>query len=164
MLAEDTMRLDRFCGHEVYRVVRTGVYVRLPEEDDPRVMLNVEFHCGAVVDIDVPEEEGDGSLKPTVEIWIPIPSTNLSPLVGTSLEVHPSVKDNEDGMWNRLHVYESGDLREINVTFVAIDDGRCHVALTAKTGDPNHYDGSKPETTISLDGWFPMDELETATE
>lgn len=160
MQAENTMRLDRFCGYEVYRIERTEVYVKWPDEDDERTLLNVEFHCGAAIDIGVPEEEGEGSSKPTVEVWIPIPSTYLDRLVGTSIQVPFSQDDNEDGKWNRLHVFESEDIWDISVTFVTVTDTKCRIKLAARTQDPNHYDGSKPETTISLDGWFPLDELE----
>jgi hypothetical protein len=155
MVANSTLRLDRFCGYDVYKIDRAEVFVHMPEEgdDEDGIVLNLEFHCNEVIDITIPEEEGDGSHPPSVQINIPIPSLSLSTLVGKTI----SIKDAEDG--NFMYVYEYEDLRDIAVRFLEFTDSACRISITAKTQDPNHYDGSKPDTTLTLDAWFPLDEL-----
>jgi hypothetical protein len=135
------------------------VYVQSPDEDNERLLLNVEFHGGTPLEITVPEEEGTGSSAPTVEIWIPLTTLDLRSLVGQTIPVPVSQKDNEDGKWNRLHVYESTDLRNVFVTFVTVTETDCRLILTAATQDPNHYDGSKPDAAIQLDACFPLEEI-----
>ena len=66
---DDTLRLDRFCGHEVFGLESVDVYVQRPDENGQRLFLNLEFHCGKPLDRDVPEQEW--SRSPSVELWIP---------------------------------------------------------------------------------------------
>lgn len=161
MTLENTLRLQRFCGHEVYAVQKGEVFVKLPGEGEQGVVLNLEFHSGALIEGTTPENErGD---EPTLEVNLPLPSLTASELVGKTIRVKKAL-DQERGTWNRIYVFEHEDLREIAATFVEISDNECRLSLTARTQDPNHYDGSKPETIVKLEGWFPLAKFHEAAK
>src|SRR5690606_20199749 len=152
MNSENTLRLQRFCGHEVYAIQKGEVFVDLPRDGEQGILLNLEFHSGAMIECTTPDDErGD---EPTVEVNLPIPSLVASELVGTTVRVKKPLDRSRDA-WNRIYVFEHEDLREIAATFVEATAEECRLSLTARTQDPNHYDGSKPETIVKLEGWFP---------
>ena len=158
-MTPDTLRLDRFCGHEVFSVERVEVYVQRPETDDDRLLLNLEIHGGKAVDVGVPETEQ--SPEATVEIWLPMPSLDVASLVGQSIHV-PGAWLDEDGeaKWNRLYVFEHEDLSDIHATFVAVADGKCQMSLRGSARDPNHYDGSEEAASVSASFSFSVEELQ----
>jgi len=159
MNSENTLRLQRFCGHEVYAIQKGEVFVDLPRDGEQGILLNLEFHSGAMIECTTPDDErGD---EPTVEVNLPIPSLVASELVGTTVRVKKPLDRSRDA-WNRIYVFEHEDLREIAATFVEATAEECRLSLTARTQDPNHYDGSKPETIVKLEGWFPLAKLHEA--
>ena len=160
MLLGNRLRLERFCGHEVYPVETAEVFVSLPDEDQKGVVLNLEFRCGKVVECTTPEAER-GRVRPAVEVNLPLPTLVPDELVGTTLRVAASL-DEARGTWNRIYVFAHEDLREIAASFVELSETECRLSLTGRTRDPNHYDGSKPETRVVLDAWFPVAKLSEA--
>lgn len=154
MHLENRLRLERFCGHEVYAVEAAEVFVKLPLEDDEGIVLNLGFHCGKLVECTTPEAER-GRAQPSVDVNLPLPSLVPGELVGTTVRVAAS-HDEARGTWNYLHVFEYEGLREIAASFVELSETECRLSLTGLTRDPNHYDGSKPETRVVLDAWFPF--------
>lgn len=156
------LRLDRFCGRELYSIERAKVYVSLPGEGEVGIVLNLEFDCGAVIHSTASDEDRS-MYSPSVEVNLPIASLAPADLVGTTVHVAAS-QDQERDTWNRIYVYEHEDLRDITVSFLELTGERCRIWLTGHTQDPNHYDGSKPETVVRLDGWFPVTKLREAAQ
>lgn len=154
------LRLDRFCGRELYPIERAEVYVSLPGAGEVGIVLNLEFHCGAVIQ-STTSDEARSMYSPSVEVNIPIASLAPADLVGTTVHVAESQNQERD-TWNRIYVYEHEDLRDMTVSFLEVTGKRCRLWLTGHTQDPNHYDGSKPETVVRLDGWFPVAKLKDA--
>ena len=154
------LRLDRFCGRELYAIERAEVYVSLPGEGEVGIVLNLEFHCGAAIQ-STTSDEARSMYSPSVEVNIPIASLAPAALVGKTVRVAESLNRERD-TWNRIYVYEHEDLRDMTASFLEIAGKRCRLWLTGHTQDPNHYDGSKPETVVRFDGWFPVAKLKDA--
>jgi hypothetical protein len=151
--------LLRFCGREVHAITDVEVYVPSPEPDEPR-LLNLTFEARQALSIEVPEEERGPPGGPTVEVWIPVPSLEMRSLVGTTVEMPRAIMDeDDDGKWNRLYVFEHEDLWNVKVTFCEVTEETCRVQIEGEACDPNHYDGSKPTTQVSIDASFPLSEL-----
>lgn len=146
----DQLRLDRFCGHEVFAVAAVNVYVA--DEDDGR-FLNLEIVAGKAIEQSLPDEEKVP--KPSLEVWIPVPTTTLAALVGTTIAVPWSTHEGHD-FWNYLCGYEQEDLRDLTVQFLEADGNRCRARISGTTRDPNHYDGSKPDTKVNTEFWFTL--------
>jgi hypothetical protein len=146
----DQLRLDRFCGHEIFPVTAVKVYVA--NEDDGR-FLNLEIRSGQAIEQSVPDDEK--MRKPSLEVWIPIPTTTLAALVGTTIAVPWSTHEAHD-FWNYLCCYEQEDLRDIVVEFLEAQGNRRRARISATTRDPNHYDGSKSNTKVNTEFWFTL--------
>ncbi|HEU5072686.1 MAG TPA: hypothetical protein VFU02_00900, partial [Polyangiaceae bacterium] len=152
----NTLRLQRFCGREVYEVKAADVFLDLPKADEEGILLNLKFDAGSLIECTTPDNErGDA---PSVEVNLPIPSVAGDELVGKTIRVKRSSNE-ERGTWNRIYVFEHEDLRDIAATFVEVTENECRLSLTGRTQDPNHYDGSKAETIVKLESWFPLKEL-----
>jgi len=154
------IRLDRFCGRELYAIERAKVYVSLPDEGEVGIVLNLEFDGGALIH-STASDEVRCMYSPSLEVNIPISSLAPADLVGKTIHVAESMNQERD-TWNRIYVYEHEDLRDITASFLELTGKQCRLWLTGHTQDPNHYDGSKAETVVRLDGWFSVTELEDA--
>ena len=161
MELQNTLRLERFCGREVYGVEAAEVFLNLPDEDEEGIVLNLEFRCGKAIETTTPEAERDADLQPIIEVNVPIPSLAADELVGTTIRIQKS-QNEERGTWNRIYTFEHVDLRNISVSFVELSENTCRVSLTGRTQDPNYYDGSKPETIVKLQSWFSVAKLTEA--
>jgi hypothetical protein len=146
------LRLDRFCGHEIFPV--TDVKVYLADEDGAR-FLNLEIICGKAIEQSVPEEERFQQSAVSLEVWIPIPAVRPEALAGTKVHVPWSRHETHD-FWNYLCCYEQEDVRDVNVEFVEARGAECRARVSGTTRDPNHYDGSKTDTKVAAEIWFTL--------
>ena len=149
-----TLRLDRFCGHELYPVVRTDTYVAHPSGLDKPV-LNLELWCGPASERTVPDEEFL-DIEPSCEIWVPVREASWSALIGTKEHVEWSYHEGYDAM-NRLYCAEHEKMWSIHVAFLETQGTKAKVIWRATAHDPNHYSGGKPVTKVSVEAWFELE-------
>jgi hypothetical protein len=148
----DELLLERFCGYELFPIAEVRVFV-----DEEASFLNLEIHSGPCRHRTVPETEfiaGHG-YSPTADIWIPLRSGSPADLVGRAVTIRPEDLEARQ-VANLLHYYESAEMRDVVVRFPESSDGRWRVEVVATTRDPNHYDGSKPDATVRINGWFDL--------
>ncbi|MEZ4401203.1 MAG: hypothetical protein R3B06_14350 [Kofleriaceae bacterium] len=148
--------MDRFCGRAVFPVEGVEVYVSEPDEGEPGgVLLNLELRCGPATSEEAPEDERIGWTRPGVEVWIPVPAVTADALAELTVHVPWPYLDARDAR-HRLYVFEHEDLWDLEVRFGGVVAGMCQVVIVATAQDPNHYDGSKPPSTVTVAAWFAL--------
>ncbi len=149
------LRLDRFCGHESFPVLRTETFVSTPKEgEDTELLLNLEVGCGTASERRVPAHEHVHA-EPGAEVWIPVEDASWDKLVGKKVNVSWSRHEKQEA-WNRLYYTEHEDVWDIEVEFLEHKEDTCKVRWTAAARDVIHYDGSKPETKVVVEAWFTL--------
>ncbi len=153
--SENQVLLRRFCGDELFSVGEVSVWISHPGDgEEGGTLLNLEIHTRELLECSVvPEEERPlRDPRPTMEVWLPVPTLTPSELVGTSVHVKESYDASRDAM-NRLYYCEHERMWGIDATFVEAAGDRCRVRLSGRSCDINHYSGDKPEAVVSADVW-----------
>lgn len=150
------LRIERFCGHQIHHIESVSTYISR-DAASGSTLLNLEFGCGAATEEVAPEGEQTGWAKPSIEVWIPVPSLDPSALDEHRVHIAESYRADHDAL-NRLYVFEHAGWHAIDV-YLQVIGGRLWVECDGRTQDLNWYDGSKPEAKVSLRAWVDLSDL-----
>ncbi len=146
--------LNRFCGREVYPICKAtwNLY-----SDDrlgmANLFLSIEAERGTVLHDDTRVL----CASPWWEVNIVERELTRSALIPGSTFRVPSDDDTRGGYLTTFYYcrHESSDSNVVQI--LDVDGERLSISITGKTRDVNFYDGSKPPTVLSAEGWFLRD-------
>lgn len=147
---EGRMILHRFNGDEVYRLKSAVMHAYSTEEG---VTLWFEARTdreGATRCADTAEMRRD----PKAEVGIDLPELKIAELVGRTFSIPGTKNDDEDSCMSLLYYCDHQPLRANQITVVARKGDHFRLRWKAVTEDVNHYDGSKPQTVVEIEGDF----------
>jgi hypothetical protein len=148
------LTLKRFNGIEEFEISEAEITAWKSEGS---VALNLEIHTGKAI-ATVPDTKDSGIL-PNAEITIHLESLNPDQLVGQSFFIENGM-DEEENEWNaRFYYFEHENIDKNTITFISKSTNLFKIVWTGFTQDVNYYDGSKPDTEISIEANFNFSEL-----
>lgn len=156
MSRSPVLRIDRFCGHQIHRIESVSTFVSR-HAASASTLLNLEFACGTATEEIAPEGEQTGWARPSIEVWIPVPSLDASELDEHRVHIAESYRSDHDAL-NRLYVFEHEAWWAIDV-YLQVIGGRLWVECDGRARDPNWYDGSKPDAKVSLRAWVDFSDM-----
>jgi len=151
----DALLLDRFCGREVYPIVRaTWNLYRDPQLDQPTLCIQVSAGPGTTLS----EDTASLNAEPNWEINVVSPAVTLSNLrAGATLSVPLGYDEEQGGFVTNLYYCSHEQTDNNTVEIIAVEGLRLRVRLTGDTIDVNYYDGSKPATRLIAEVWCEHD-------
>lgn len=148
--------LHRFNGDEVYGLASAVMWAA---EDEGGVTLSFEATAHEEEAERLPDTE-ERELAPYAEVAVALPSLTPDQLVGQVLVQPESYVEEMGGQVAFLEYAEQAELRESEVRILSRAGDRFHVRWTGVTCDVNHYDGSKPETQVEIEGEFLFQDMD----
>jgi hypothetical protein len=142
-----TVTLHRFNGLETFPIER-GEIVVSDEGDGPEAILEID--CGPPLRQCPDTADYPASVNGDIQLG----AWDTATAVGRRIEVPEGL---EDELVARLYYYQHEPVDGNVVELLESDaSGRVRVRWTGRRVDPNHYDRSKPETIVEIEGWFPV--------
>ena len=150
--AESTNRfvLHRFNGDEIYRLKSAVMFAYASEHG---VTLWFEAHSDRE-SAQRCQDTADAGMSPNAEVGIDLPDLDVDTLVGRKFVIPGTKTDDEDSCRSLLYYFEHEALRQNQIVVVSRSGDRFRLHWTAVTPDVNHYDGSKPQTRVEIEGEF----------
>lgn len=151
-MATGTLTLHRFNGDEAYNLKSADVRVR-SEESQLVLTLEVDTEEGALQSV---PDTVEFSAKPSAEVSVILHQLDEQTLVGQRFVVPAGYDPNTEEYVATLYYYEHQDLDNNVIEMLSRDSNKFHIRWTATTQDVNYYDGSKPDTSVVIDGVFTL--------
>ncbi len=155
--AESRLILHRFNGDEVYRF-KTAVLWAYSTKTGVTLWFEVEGDSDA---IQTCPDTAEMRMEPHAEVGIHLPELDADELVRRQFSIPGTKTDAEDSCMSLFYYCEHEPLRDNDITVVSqIGEDRFWLRWTARTQDVNHYDGSKPETRVEIEGEFRFKDID----
>lgn len=154
MTNKGKLTLKRFNGIESFVISKAEIYAW---ESDGKISLNLEIETEMPL-LTLPDTKGLKAL-PNAEITIYLEALNPDDLVGKSFEVENGMNEEIDEWDGRFYYCEHADLNKNTVCFISKDDNLFEVKWSGITQDVNFYDGSKPDTEVTIEAVFVFGEI-----
>lgn len=152
-MASGEFILRRFNGDEVFRLGAATILASRTE-DGIRIDLDAETDGVAIKAV---SDTAEHPANPRAEVAIIVEALDAAQLVGQRFVVPRGRTDDDD--LASLYYYEHDDLNDNAIEFVERTGELFRVRWAGRARDVNFDDGSKPETTIEIDGWFRFEEF-----
>ena len=151
----DALLLDRFCGREVYPILRaTWNLYRDTQLDQPTLCIQVSAGPGTTLS----EDTVSLGAEPTWEINVVSPALmQWSVREGATFSVPLGYDEEQGGFVTNLYYCSHEQTDNNTVEIIAVEGSRLRVRLSGDTIDVNYYDGSKPATRLSAEVWCEHD-------
>lgn len=147
-----TITLHRFNGDHVYAITSA---VLLPVESDGKTNLWFEVAAAPEPLQTVPDTAELGA-QPAAEAVVTLDHLDLDSLAGRSFSLPSGYDAAAERQVASVYYCEHGLLNHNEIHVLARAGRSFHVRWTGTTTDVNHYDGSKPETRVEIDGQFTL--------
>jgi hypothetical protein len=146
--------LHRFNGVEEFPLGDSTILASRTE-DGIRIDLDAETEGEAIRTV---ADTADHPTNPRADVAFVVESLDAPRLVGQTFIVpHGRTKDDDLAS---LYYYEHDDLNDNSVEFLDRKHNMFLVRWTGTARDVNFYDGSKPSTTLEVEGWFRFEEFQ----
>jgi hypothetical protein len=155
-MAGGSFILHRFNGDETYRL-QSGVMWASKEEG--RITLWFE----ATADEDGAQRLPDTAemgMVPYAEVAVALADLDPDALAGRRFSAPEPYVEELGGRIALLEYCDQNDLRDNEIEILRREGDRFHVRWTGITPDVNHYDGSKPDTRVEIEGEFLFQNLD----
>jgi hypothetical protein len=151
---EGKLTVRRFNGFEVYPI--TGATM-MPYLSNGTTLLNLEVECdGEPIEMTT-DDTGAEDPRPGCEITLDLSGLGLDDIVGRTFSLESGESQDGQDLVSGFYYFEHQLLNDNVVHFATRDaSGQFHVRWTAKTMDPNYYDGSKPDALVEIDALFSL--------
>lgn len=149
------LRLDRFCGREIYPITR-AIWNLYP--DDELGMMNLCLSIEAGHGTSLHEDTEALNAQPTWEVNVVEKDLAVASLIsGASLAVPLGYDEDRGGHVTNFYYCEHEGSDENTIKILAVDGDRLLIRLEGETMDVNYYDGSKPSAKLFIETWFVHD-------
>ncbi|MFT3880883.1 MAG: hypothetical protein QM703_14625 [Gemmatales bacterium] len=149
--------LDRFCGREVYPIIRASWNLYQSEQLGlSNLCLLIDAGYGTVLH----EDSETLAAKPQWEVNCIQSSLDLSSLTpGAHFTVPDGYNESQGGYVTNLYYCEHEVSDNHKIEIVKREGDQLLIRMTGETIDINFYDGSKPPTILSVETWFKHDPM-----
>lgn len=155
---DNVIILKRFNGEEIYPLKKATIMALKSFFGGITLWFDVE--AKAIPLQTCPDTAGQG-MRPSASVGIDLdmPTLHAAELVGQELQMAGTKTDDEDSAKALLYYCEHQPLRNNVFKILSRKKDIFHVQWTATTCDVNYYDGSKPLTTVLIEGDFKFKEF-----
>ena len=145
-----SLTLRRFIGEEEFELATTQMRVH---DEHGQLGIVLEFTCGEAASTLTDTE--DLHARPAGDVVFFVDS--IDALIGATVEVPTTFDESRNRHVSRLYYVEHQGLENNRITFVERRGHAFLIRWVGLTTDVNHYDGSKPDTELVIEGWFAWD-------
>lgn len=148
--------LHRHNGDEAYKIEFATIRI---EEINGKTWLSLEIVTNGRVEKSL-SDTADLKAKPSAQITIPVEEFEESSLVGKNFSLTNSYNEDKNDYLSTIYYVEHEPVESNEIEIVSRKKNNWLIKWSGLTKDVNHYDGSKPNARVEIEGWF---SLETKT-
>jgi hypothetical protein len=153
-----TFVLSRFNGDEVFNLERAVIHI---EKYGNKSCLVIEARTNGSVVKSLPDTV-ELHAEPNAQIILPVSDSEINNLVGKKFSLPNSYDKKNNNYAATIYYVEHEPIDANEIEFVSRKKDKFSIKWTGLTKDVNYYDGSKPNTSITIEGWFTSEKKNVA--